>query len=162
VSAYSSSRWRSLTAELAKFGTIGVVAYIVDVGSFNLLVYAGGSGPLNDKPLTAKTLSTLLAMVVAYLGNRQWTFASRGRYGVLRETALFVAANAAALVITLLPLALSRYALDLRGPLADNVAANLVGVALGTIFRFWAYRTFVFPAPPSNPSVPSSATTPER
>ena len=34
--------------------------------------------------------------------------------------------------------------LDLRSPLADNVSANGVGLVLGTLFRFWAYRRFVF------------------
>jgi hypothetical protein len=31
--------------------------------------------------------------------------------------------------------------------LADNVSANLVGAALGTLFRFWSYRRFVFVGP---------------
>ena len=141
---------RRLAAEVAKFGTVGVLAYVVDIGTYNLLVFSGGEGPLHDKPLTAKTLSTLLAMVVAYFGNRQWTFRARGRHGVLREAVLFVLANLAALAITLLPLAASRYALDLRGPLADNVAGNVIGVGLGTVFRFWAYRTFVFPPEPAD------------
>ena len=30
--------------------------------------------------------------------------------------------------------------LDLRSALADNISANLVGLGLGTMFRFWAYR----------------------
>ncbi|MGZ4722528.1 MAG: GtrA family protein, partial [Oryzihumus sp.] len=29
-------------------------------------------------------------------------------------------------------------------PLADNISANGVGLVLGTLFRFWAYRRFVF------------------
>ncbi|MSW42688.1 MAG: GtrA family protein, partial [Actinobacteria bacterium] len=30
-------------------------------------------------------------------------------------------------------------------PLADNVSANVIGLGLGTIFRFWSYRRWVFP-----------------
>ena len=139
------TRLRRLLAEVAKFGTVGVLAYIVDVGTFNVLVFAGGEGPLHDKPLTAKTIAGILATLVAYIGNRQWTFRDRDRRGVVREYALFLVVNTVALGITLLPLAISRYVLDLRGPLADNISANIIGVAFGTMFRFFAYRTWVFP-----------------
>jgi putative flippase GtrA len=147
VSASSSPR--RLFAQIAKFGTIGVLAYVVDIGTYNALVFGGGDGPLHDKPLTAKTISTLLAMVVAYVGNRQWTFRANSRHGVLREVGLFVLANLGGLAVTLLPLAVSRYVLDLRGPLADNISGNILGVGLGTIFRFWAYRSWVFPPQPA-------------
>ena len=36
--------------------------------------------------------------------------------------------------------------MGLRGPLAYN-AASFIGTGLGTIFRFWAYRKWVFLAP---------------
>ena len=39
---------------------------------------------------------------------------------------------------------MSHYALDLTSPLADNIAANGVGLVLATAFRFWAYRRHVF------------------
>jgi putative flippase GtrA len=50
--------------------------------------------------------------------------------------------------IALACLATSRYVLGFSGPLADNVAANVVGLLLGTLFRFWSYRKWVFPATP--------------
>jgi len=40
----------------------------------------------------------------------------------------------------------SHYALGLTSVLADNISANVVGLALGTMFRFWSYRKWVFPA----------------
>jgi hypothetical protein len=43
-------------------------------------------------------------------------------------------------------LAISHYLLGLTGPLADNISANGFGLVLGTVFRFWSYRKFVFPA----------------
>ena len=52
--------------------------------------------------------------------------------------------NVAGMVIALACLGLSHYVLDLRSPLADNISANGVGLILGTLFRFWAYRRFVF------------------
>ncbi len=129
--------------ELAKFGVVGAVAFVVDVGTFNLL----RNGALSDRPLTAKVISTVLATSVAFAGNRQWTFKHRERSGVRREYALFFALNAVGLGIALTCLGVSHYVLGFTSPLADNISANVVGMAFGTMFRFWAYRRFVFTAP---------------
>ena len=128
-----------LVRELMKFGVVGGVAFIVDVGLFNLLLHATG------KPLTSKTISTVVATTVAYLGNRHWTFRRRSRSGVRREYTLFFLLNGVGLLISLACLAISHYLLDFTGRLADNIAANVVGLALGTAFRFWSYRRWVFP-----------------
>ena len=128
-----------LVRELMKFGVVGGVAFIVDVGLFNLLLHA------TDKPLTSKTISTVVATTVAYLGNRHWTFRRRSRSGVRREYTLFFLLNGVGLLIALACLAVSHYLLDFTGRLADNIAANVVGLALGTAFRFWSYRRWVFP-----------------
>ncbi len=130
--------------ELARFGTVGIVAYALDVGLFNILVHAGSPGVLYDRPLTAKVIATVIATLFAYGANRQWTWRDRDRRGFLREFSLFFALNMVGLAITLIPLAISRYALGLTSALADNISANIIGVALGTTFRFWAYRRWVF------------------
>ena len=127
-----------LVRELLKFGMVGVVAFSVDVGLFNLLLHE------TDKPLTSKTLSTVVATTVAYVGNRSWTFRRRSRSGVGREYSLFFLLNGVGLAIALGCLATSHYLLGLTSPLADNIAANVVGLGLGTTFRFWSYRRFVF------------------
>lgn len=139
-------RLRALANELMKYGVVGSVAFVVDVGAFNALQYAGGSGPLHGHPLAAKAVSVVLATTVAYLGNRHWTFAHRSRSYLRREYALFFALNAVGIVIALSCLGLSHYVLGYTGALADNVSANGVGLALATTFRFWSYRRFVFPA----------------
>jgi putative flippase GtrA len=136
-----------LIRESVKFATVGSFGFVVDIAIFNALMYSGGEGPLHDRPLTAKTISVLLATVVTYTGNRHWTFRHRARTGVAREYTLFFLLNGVGLGIALVCLAVSRYVLDLSGPVADNIAANVVGLALGTTFRFWSYRTWVFPAP---------------
>src|SRR6476469_7463584 len=64
----------ALIAQLAKFGVVGSIAYVVDVGLFNLLSDAGSSPLLAGQPLLAKVVSTGVATVVAWLGNRYWTF----------------------------------------------------------------------------------------
>ena len=101
--------------------------------------------------MTAKTISTVIATVFAYQANREWTWRDRQRRGWVREYALFFVLNAVGLAITLLPLAISRYALGLDSALADNVSANVIGIALGTLFRFWSYRRWVFPAVEKEP-----------
>ena len=141
--------WRALRRQLGRFGVVGALAYVVDVGSFNLLSYGAGGvgGWLEDAPLTAKCLSVCLATLVAWAGNRWWTFRDRRRSALLPELGLFVAMNGAALAISLLCLGFTVHVLGLTGPVAANTSANVVGVALGTAFRFYAYRTWVFRAP---------------
>ena len=141
------SRLHQLVRESLKFLTVGGVGLVVDLLVFNALLYAGGDGPLNHKPLTAKTISVVAATLVTYTGNRLWTFRHRARTGFAREYVLFFLLNGVGLAIALCCLGISRYLLGLSGPLADNVAANVIGLGLGTLFRFWSYRRWVFPDP---------------
>lgn len=146
-------RLRRGAGELSRFGAVGLVAYVIDVGLFNLLVHLGDPGVLADKPLTAKTISAVVATIFAYQANREWTWKDRSRRGFWREYSLYFVLNAIGLVITLIPLAISRYLLGLDSALADNISANIVGVGLGTLFRFWSYRRWVFPAVQVEPEV---------
>lgn len=124
--------------EIMKFGVVGGVAYVVDVAVFNLALHA------SEKPLTSKTISTVVATTVAYAGNRWWTFRHRSRASLRREYVLFFVLNGVGLLIALACLAVSHYLLGFTSKIADNIAANGVGLVLGTIFRFWSYRKFVF------------------
>jgi putative flippase GtrA len=135
---------RQLIHEGAKFLAVGGVGYLVAVGTFNLLRFAGGEGPLYDKPLTAQIISHVAATFVTYGGNRAWTWRHRERRGYAREYIIFFVLNTVGLGIAVACLAISHYVLGFTSPLADNLAANVVGVGLGTIFRFWSYRKFVF------------------
>jgi putative flippase GtrA len=142
-------RGRALGKEASSFLVVGAVALAVDVGLFNALVHLGeGGGVLVEHPLTAKVVSVTASTTVAFVGNRFWTYRDRPRGGVAREYLLFVVLSAIALGIALGCLAFSRYVLDLSSALADNVAANVVGLGLGTVFRFVSYRQFVFPESP--------------
>jgi putative flippase GtrA len=147
-------RLLGLVREAAKFGVVGAVGFIVDVGLFNLLRFAGDPGVLEHKPLTAKAISVTVATIVTYLGNRHWTWAERERTGARREVTLFFVLNGIGMAISLGCLAISHYVLDLRSPLADNLSANGVGLILGMTFRFWSYRTFVFKKAPTEEEPP--------
>lgn len=147
-------RMRALGHEVVRFGVVGAVGFVVDVGVFNLLRFAGNPGLLEHKPLTAKAISVGVATLVTYAGNRHWTWRDRERHARHREITLFFLFNALGMAIALACLGLSHYALGLDSPLADNISANVVGLLLGMIFRFWAYRTFVFPKSTPSPAAP--------
>jgi putative flippase GtrA len=149
----------SAAAEVVKFLMVGGLGFVVDVTVFNLLRFAGGEGPLYDKPITAKIISVVVATMVTYAGNRQWTWRHRERSGYVREYVLFFVLNGIAMAIAVATLAVSHYLLGFTSPLADNISANVVGLALGTAFRFWSYRRFVFrpAAPEETVVVPASA-----
>lgn len=136
-----------LAREIARFGTVGALAFVLDTLLYNLFVFGlpgAGEGPLAHAPLLAKTASMGIATVFSWLANRFWTFRHRVSRTVAREFALFVFFNIVGLGIALACLGISRYALGLDSQLADNISGNGIGLVLGTLFRFWAYRTFVF------------------
>lgn len=135
-------RFRTLLSELTKFGVVGFVSLVVDVVVFNAVLLA-----MPHKPLTAKVIATLVSATNAYVLNRHWSFRARTRARVRRELPLFMLFNGVGLGLALACLALSHYVLGFESRLADNIAANVVGLALGTTFRFWSYRRFVWTAP---------------
>ncbi|MEU9886140.1 GtrA family protein [Sphaerisporangium sp. NPDC051011] len=134
-------RRAALAGEVAKFGAVGVVATLVDTGGFNLLHYALGWGPP-----AAKVAGTVAATTFAYLANRHWTWHDRARGGMGREYVLFFLLNGLALLAGLACIAFAEHVLGLRDPVSLNLA-NLAGYVLGTLFRFWSYRRWVFLAP---------------
>lgn len=141
--AAPAARIRAMLAEVGKFGTVGVTAFFIDLGLFNLLRFLWEDSPLADKPLTSRAVSATAATTFAYFGNRWWTWRHLAGSSVGREYAAFFLINGAALLLGFLCLGFSNYVLGLHSPLADNTA-NIVSIVGGTGFRFWAYRRFVF------------------
>lgn len=146
---------RDHRAELMKFGVIGGIAFVVDLGLYNLLLF-GLDTPLShqEKVVTSKVLSALAATLVAWVGNRLWTFRSHRTHRPARELLAFAVVNAVALAIGVVPVAVGRYLLDARGALALNVAA-VVGIGLGTVARYVGYKKFVFTGAHAGASAPS-------
>jgi putative flippase GtrA len=56
----------------------------------------------------------------------------------------FAAVSVAGLGISLVCGFVSHYLLGLNNLVADNIAVNVIGLILGTIFRFVLYRYWVF------------------
>ena len=134
----------SVLRQAFRFSVVGAFGFVADVGGFNLLRYAGGEGPLHAYPLTAKVISGVLATVVAWLGNRYWTFRHSRREKAHHEFLLFALVAGLGTLIAMSCLWVSHYLLALTSPLADNISANVIGLGLALTFRFWAYRRHVF------------------
>lgn len=134
----------TLRREFGKFGLVGLVGLVIDVGLFNLLRFSDESGVLHDRPLTAKVISTVAATTWTFFGNRLWTFQDRQRTSFKREYALFFTLSGIGMLIAIACLGFSHYVLRLDSQLADNISANVIGLVLGTVFRFWSYRRWVF------------------
>lgn len=141
------------TRVASRFLVVGGLAFVLDVACYNLARQL-----LETGPLTSKTLAFLLSATFAFVGNRLWVFDQRQQRQLATAYTLFVAVNVAGLLINLVPLAVSSYLLGLTSPLAENVSGNLIGVALATAFRFWAYGRWVFPRPNPDQDASSSPT----
>ncbi|GAA2414573.1 hypothetical protein GCM10010420_50300 [Streptomyces glaucosporus] len=132
-------RLRRLRREAAKFGTVGALGFLVNVAVFNLCIHGLGLAPVRSG-----VLATAVAIATNYLGNRYWTYRHSDKSRVSREAGLFLLFSGIGLVMENGALAVSHYVLGLTSPLADNIAKNVVGMGVATVFRFWSYRTWVF------------------
>jgi putative flippase GtrA len=138
-------RARQMVPELAKFGVVGSIGAVIDLGGSGALY-----GTAHLGPLTSKAIAVTVACVVTYLGSRFWTFRHRENQTLVRELLLFIVLNAIGLVIAEGVIAITAYSFGARDQLAYN-AASVIGTGLGTIFRFFAYRKWVFLAPSPQP-----------
>src|ERR1700691_558933 len=144
------TRYRHLIPELLKFCVVGGLGAVIDLGGAAVL-----HGKFHVEGLEAKAISTTIATVVTYLGSRFWTFKHRENQALGREAALFIVLNVVGVVIAEAVIALVTYVFGLHSQLEYN-AASVIGTGLATIFRYFAYRQWVFTAP-AEQSVPASA-----
>lgn len=133
-------RWKATIASLATFGGVGAIAFVVDIGVYNLL----RATVLDGSPIWSKVVSVAAATVVAWLGNRLFTFRHSRGENVVREAALFAVMNVGGLLVSAACLFVSHYLLGFTSQLADNISGNGIGLLLGTAFRYAGYRFIVF------------------
>ncbi len=144
---------RTLLPQLARFGTVGLVGLVVDVALFNLLrVTVLDPELIAEGPIIAKVVSTSVAIAVNWVGSRYWTFRLERRRPAAREAVEFAVVSVGGLLIAVACLVVSRYVLGFTSLLADNIATNVVGLALGSAFRFVLYRAWVFHPRRAQPS----------
>ncbi|MEV5651548.1 GtrA family protein [Nocardia sp. NPDC052254] len=135
--------------ELIKFAIVGATTFIIDSGIFYILKLT----VLSPKPITAKIISGVIAVIASYIFNREWSFKGRGGRERHHEALLFFVVSAIGVLLSNLPLWLSRYAFHLHVPdvslmvenIADFVSAFIIGNILQMVFRFWAMKRWVFP-----------------
>jgi len=137
--------WHGLLAYLVKFGVVGLIGLVIDVVLFNLLrLGVFGDDHWAQSAIGAKTISTSVAIVFNWLGNRYWTFRRHRRRNYVREFVEYAIVSVGGMLIALACLWISHHWLGFTSLFADNVASNVIGLALGTAFRFLLYRYWVF------------------
>ena len=152
---------RALVTQFGRFGVVGLVGLVIDVGVFNILrLTVLSPEALHEGPVIAKIISTSLAIIANWLGNRYWTFGRERRAHWLLEALEFGLVSIGGLLIALGCLWVSHYALGLTSVVADNISTNVVGLALGTAFRFTFYRLWVFGSHRSGSGAHATATAP--
>jgi putative flippase GtrA len=134
---------RRLWRELLGFGVVGAVGYVSDAIVINLLYHHVPS-------VLASAIAVSISTLVAYAGNRFWTFRLRERRETKAEFGLFALVSAGGFFIAVFCVWFTEHVLGQDSRLAVNIAQLGAGQVLGTLFRFWACHRYVFPesAPP--------------
>jgi putative flippase GtrA len=135
--------------ELIKFAIVGGTTFVIDSALFYTLKLT----VLEPKPVTAKIISGIVAVIASYILNREWSFRDRGGRERHHEALLFFAFSGVGVLLSMAPLWVSSYVLQLRAPhvsltvenIADFLSAYILGNLLQMAFRFWAFRRWVFP-----------------
>ena len=147
---------RKFITQFARFGVVGLGGLLIDVAAFNFLRLTVLSPEvLHEGPVIAKIISTSLAIVVNWIGNRYWTFGAERQASALQEGIQFAIVSVGGMLIGLGCLWTSHYVFGFTSLLADNIASNGVGLALGTAFRFTFYKLWIFRSVDA-PSAPTS------
>lgn len=135
----------ALGRQLVQFALVGGVGFVVDTGVFNLLrLTVFDPARIHEGPLLAKTVSTIVAIAVNWVGNRYWTFGPHRSTRGAMEALEFLAVSILGMLVGLGCLWVSHYLLGFDSPLADNISANVIGLLLGSIVRFALYRHWVY------------------
>ncbi|OBH51551.1 GtrA family protein [Mycobacterium sp. E2479] len=135
--------------ELIKFAIVGGTTFVIDSAIFYTLKLT----ILEPKPVTAKVIAGIVAVIASYVLNREWSFRNRGGRERHHEALLFFAFSGVGVLLSMAPLWFSSYVLQLREPtvslavenVADFISAYIIGNLLQMAFRFWAFRRWVFP-----------------
>ena len=135
--------------ELIKFAIVGATTFIIDSALFYTLKLT----VLETKPVTAKVIAGIVAVIASYILNREWSFKDRGGRERHHEALLFFVVSGIGVLLSMAPLWFSSYVLGLRAPtvslavenVADFISAYIIGNLLQMAFRFWAFRRWVFP-----------------
>ncbi len=147
--------------ELIKFAIVGGTTFVIDSTIFYTLKLT----VLSEKPVTAKIIAGVIAVLCSYILNREWSFKNRGGRERTHEAFLFFFVSGIGVILSFIPLYISSYVFNLRVPavsltvenIADFFSAYIIGNLLQMMFRFYCFRRFVFPEE-MTPDVPGELT----
>lgn len=120
---------------------VGVAGFALDVGLFNFLRIS-----TQIDSYSAKVISTVIAVGATFLVNSVWTFRVRelGRRSRAMRFTKYSTVHLLGMPIPLFALFFSREVLGFTSLLADNLSANLVGVAIAFGLRWTLNANWVF------------------
>ncbi|MEV6974312.1 GtrA family protein [Kitasatospora sp. NPDC093806] len=149
-----AQKLRGLRGEAVKFGLVGLSGVVVNFAVFWVCINGLGLASLRSN-----IIATTIAIATNYLGYRYWLYRDRDAASRKREITLFLVFSGIGMLIDTGVLGVSKYALGLDSNF-EQMAAKVVGLGLGTVFRFISYRTWVFKAVPEPVAVPEQAAAP--
>lgn len=150
------SRLRRFVELSSRFLTVGALSTLIEIASFNLLLYVA-----HVDGVWAKVIASLIALINAYFGNREWTFKGRGQHARSLELVLFLIVNG---LCTALGAAIVWAGLAVfpeAGPVIVNLV-NLVSIGIVVIVRFALYHYVVFKGVRPSATVPLDAPAPSE
>ncbi|EJW91615.1 GtrA family protein, partial [gut metagenome] len=124
---------RTLLAQLAKFGVVGVAATVIDFGVMNLLHYA-----LHLDILIANTAGFTISLVFNYAASMKFVFEHRDGMSRRREFAIFVVLSIVGLLLNDgIVLALN------KGLQLEANIAKVAATALVMVYNFVTRKVFL-------------------
>jgi putative flippase GtrA len=136
------NRFRDLIHEVLKFGTVGGVGALLQ-----FIIQDIAHAKYGMSEAGGQAVGIGVGVFLTFFGNRYWTYADRRSHGkaFYRETAQFLFWCFAGLGIQEGLLWVFTSGIHHHhDSLAYYDAVTAVGIAVATLFRLWAYRTFVF------------------
>ena len=143
-------RWQHFLAEVGRFLAVGGLATLVALLLFNLLVHGFNTehrALLSDHVILAYVLANTVGMMISYRGSRSWAFRDRPPRQADGGRLAFVLINVGTMALPIGCLWVSRNVLGLDDPISDNISANVLGLFLGLVARFYLFRALVFQRP---------------
>ncbi|EGD56628.1 GtrA family protein [Gordonia neofelifaecis NRRL B-59395] len=135
-------------SELIKFAIVGGTTFVVDMAVYYALVFS----VLEAKPVIARIISGVVAVILSYVLNREWAFKNRGGREKHHEAMLFFGISGIGVLLAAAPLWLGNNVFNMREniqgvelAIVDFILGFIIGNLLGMGFRFWALRRFAFP-----------------
>ena len=137
-----TERLRRVAPEAFAFGVIGAANTALYLAITWVALPIGA--------VKATVIATVVTTTLAYFANRYWTYRHHTKTALRREYTLFFGFNLVGMVIQSGSVAVAKYGVGLNE--ADHavliLCVTFAAAGVATVFRFWAYRTFVFLKPP--------------